>query len=71
MGSGTRHTVLEVVRSIESILGARFVIDFMPARKADVSSIALDISRISAELGWKPEVDFEEGLRRTLATVSQ
>jgi len=71
VGSGTRHTVLEVVRSIESILGARFVIDFMPARKADVSSIALDISRISAELGWKPEVDFEEGLRRTLATVSQ
>jgi dTDP-glucose 4,6-dehydratase len=27
---------------------------------------ALDCAKIKAELGWEPEVDFKEGLRRTV-----
>lgn len=69
VGSGCRHTVLEVIRTIERVAGISFDITYAPAREADIPSIALDVDRIAAEFGWKPEVDFEEGLRRTLPTL--
>ena len=66
VGSGTRHSVLEVVRTIEQVAGISFDITYAPPREADVTSIALDVSLIAEKLGWKPQIDLREGLRRTL-----
>lgn len=66
VGSGIRRTVLEVVRAIEQAAGITFKIEHAPARQADVSSIALETSRIHEELDWRPYIDFPTGLRRTL-----
>ncbi len=67
VGSGVSHSVLEVIRSIEEVAGITFDITYAPAREADVASVALDIGEIGRKLGWKPEIDLVEGLRRTLA----
>ncbi len=41
--------------------------EFPPERKAiDIGSYYADYSRIRSELGWKPRVTFEEGVRRTV-----
>ncbi|OOO03278.1 MAG: hypothetical protein USCGTAYLOR_00490 [Chromatiales bacterium USCg_Taylor] len=36
-----------------------------PGRPFDVPKSVLDISRAHAELGWRPRVSLNEGLRRT------
>lgn len=68
IGTGTRRSVLEVLRTIESVMGIRFSVEHRPARPTDVPSIALDVSRAREMLGWEPEVSFREGLERTLSS---
>ncbi len=42
------------------------LIEFVSDRKGHDHRYAIDPSKIENELGWKPSVDFEEGLRRTV-----
>ena len=37
-----------------------------PARGGDVKHSLADVSKAEAGLGYRPTVDFEEGLRRTV-----
>jgi UDP-glucose 4-epimerase len=37
-----------------------------PEREGDIKHSLADISKAEAGLGYKPVVDFEEGLRRTV-----
>jgi UDP-glucose 4-epimerase len=37
-----------------------------PARKGDVYRIALDNQRAADELGWRPQIQLEEGLQLTV-----
>ena len=39
----------------------------MPDRSWDTELWVADVSKIERELGWRPAVDFEEGLARTAA----
>jgi UDP-glucose 4-epimerase len=41
------------------------------ARPGDLRRSVLDASRIERERGWRPEVDLEEGLRRTWAWMQE
>ena len=36
-----------------------------PAREGDVRHSMLDVSLAERELGWRPQVGLDEGLRRT------
>ena len=36
-----------------------------PAREGDVQRSVLDVSLAERELGWRPEVSLDDGLRRT------
>jgi UDP-glucose 4-epimerase len=38
-----------------------------PERPGEVQRIAIDSSKAGSELGWRPAVDLDEGLRRTVA----
>jgi UDP-glucose 4-epimerase len=70
IGTGREATVLELVETLRGLGGAeRFEAQFAPARTGEVQRIALDARRAEAELGWKPSISLEEGLRLTLAAV--
>jgi UDP-glucose 4-epimerase len=65
VGSGNGHTLKQVLKIAESVCGTRIQVEYQPARSVDVREIVLDISRIRAELGWRPGFTLEEGIWRT------
>jgi UDP-glucose 4-epimerase len=64
IGSGEGRTVDELIAAIEQMLGRRLVIVRRPGRTSDVPANVLDIDKAARLLGWRPEVTFEDGLRR-------
>lgn len=65
IGGHEEKSNLEVVKSIVSLLG-KGEITFVEDRKGHDLRYAIDPSKIERELGWKPEVTFEEGLKKTI-----
>ncbi|MCI3274880.1 NAD-dependent epimerase/dehydratase family protein [Streptomyces cylindrosporus] len=66
-GSGEVHTVGEMARTLASAYGGPAPVTTGQYRLGDVRHITADSSRLRAELGWKPEVTFEEGMREFAA----
>jgi UDP-glucose 4-epimerase len=66
VGSGRGTSVMEVIRTIESVFGQRANLHFYPSRAIDVAKNVLDISRIQTETGWMPLISLEEGIARTV-----
>ncbi len=66
VGTGTAHTVREVVDRTSDALDAEIVVtqDEDRVRESDRPHLCADTSRIEAELGWTAETDLVEGLRR-------
>ncbi|MBX6423268.1 dTDP-glucose 4,6-dehydratase [Thermosulfurimonas sp. F29] len=67
VGSNEEKRNLEVIRKLLELLNkSEEFIEFVPDRPGHDLRYAVDITKIRRELGWKPKVDFEEGLRRTV-----
>jgi len=64
IGAGTDVTIAELARLIADIVGfnGRFVFD--PTKPDGAPRKLLDISKIT-ELGWRPGIDLETGIRQT------
>ncbi|MDX9818188.1 MAG: NAD-dependent epimerase/dehydratase family protein [Desulfococcus multivorans] len=67
IGSGEGHSLNELIEKIGSLLGQSISCQFFPARPCDVPVNILDIHRACHELGWRPLIPLDEGLRRTLS----
>lgn len=66
-GSGEPHTVGEMARALAAAYGGPEPVVTGEYRLGDVRHITADSSRLRAELGWKPEVGFAEGMREFAA----
>ncbi|MGJ5830694.1 NAD-dependent epimerase/dehydratase family protein [Streptomyces ossamyceticus] len=62
-GSGEPHTVGEMARALAAAHGGPEPVVTGEYRLGDVRHITADSRRLRAELGWKPEVGFAEGMR--------
>jgi UDP-glucose 4-epimerase len=60
-------TVLRIAETVLRMTGARQPIEFGPARGGDYAGAEVSSEKARRELGWAPEVDFEEGMRRTVS----
>ncbi|MFH9084951.1 NAD-dependent epimerase/dehydratase family protein [Streptomyces sp. NPDC017673] len=67
-GSGEPHTVGEMARALADAHGGPVPVVTGEYRLGDVRHITADSSRLRAELGWKPEVGFQEGMREFAAS---
>jgi UDP-glucose 4-epimerase len=67
VGMGQTVTIRDLVVALNGILGTEFEPVFAPARAGDVKFSKADIRRTRADLGYEPNVEFEEGLARTVA----
>jgi nucleoside-diphosphate-sugar epimerase len=67
VGTGGSHTLNDVYQTIATQLGFNKPPVYGPPREGDIKHSLADISRASKELGYKPLVSFEDGLKKTVA----
>lgn len=63
---GKSYSLLDLLGEINRILGTNLEPEFQPERRGDVKHSLADISKAQKMLGYQVEVDFTEGLRRTI-----
>jgi nucleoside-diphosphate-sugar epimerase len=66
---GRRYTLLDLVTTLNAILGTNLEPVFVEPRPGDVKHSLADITKARALLGYDPPASFEEGLERTAAWV--
>jgi dTDP-glucose 4,6-dehydratase len=66
IGNPRELSVLELARMIRCLVGSESEIEFIPRPTDDPSVRQPDITLARAALGWSPQVEIEEGLRRTI-----
>ena len=64
---GRQFSLLDLVASINNVLGTNIEPKFAEPRPGDVFESLADITAARQVLGYEPVVDFEEGLRRSIA----
>jgi UDP-N-acetylglucosamine/UDP-N-acetyl-alpha-D-glucosaminouronate 4-epimerase len=64
-GTGARITLNEVLKLLEKITGRKINAKYDPPRTGDIKDSQADISRAHDLLGYRPIVDFEQGLKLT------
>jgi UDP-glucose 4-epimerase len=60
LGSGTGHSVAEVISTASSVVGHQIPNEFSKRRAGDPAILVADISRVKSELGWSPTRTLEE-----------
>jgi nucleoside-diphosphate-sugar epimerase len=66
VANGKEHTVLDLVGTLNKIMGKSVQPKFLPIRAGDVLRTHADISKIKRKLKFKPTIGFEEGLIKTV-----
>jgi len=66
VSSGIPVTINDLFRKLALLTEYKLEPRFGPARKGDVYRIALDNTRAGEQLGWRPRILLEEGLRLTV-----
>jgi len=64
LGSDEPVVLIDVIRMIEAMTGETAKLEYSPSHKADMQATWANITKAETMLGWRPEVKFEEGLRR-------
>src|SRR5262249_60955512 len=68
IGGGPEPSRVDLAEALQRAMGSERPLEFGPPRGVNAVSRRLsDISRARQRLGWKPEVDLDEGLRRLVA----
>ena len=63
---GKAYSVLDIVKYVNKILGKNILPALGPIRAGDAKHTLADISKVKKLIGFKPEIGFEEGLRKTI-----
>ena len=66
IGTGIQTTVTELHQMIAAAVGGSRPPDHAEARAGEVHASALDSTLAGRELGWKPDTDLTEGIKRTV-----
>jgi UDP-glucose 4-epimerase len=64
---GRQFSLLDLIASVNRVLGTKLEPFFGPPRAGDVRESLADITIAREVLGYEPTVDFDEGLRRSIA----
>ena len=66
VATGRRVTLNETFKALQPLTSYSGQVKYGTARGGDVKHSLADVSKAEAGLGYRPTVDFEEGLRRTM-----
>ncbi len=63
LGGSKSLDLHEVIRQIQSVLGSRAAVEYLPARQGDMGRTVADLRKSREKLAYEPRVPFEEGIR--------
>ena len=66
VATGRRVDLNEMFQALKKLTGYSGEVQYGPERGGDIKHSLADIARAEKHMGYKPKVDFEEGLRRTV-----
>jgi len=70
IGTGRETDVLQLVEALAGLSDRDdFEPEFAPERTGEVQRITIDAGRAERELGWRAQMDLDEGLRVTLESI--
>lgn len=67
LGGHESISINELISLFETATKKKAIIEYLPMDKADMLASWADVSKAGALLGWKPQIDLEEGVRRLVA----
>lgn len=65
IGYGSGQSLNEVVQAIRKVSDLPVEVMYHPSRSADVPANVLDIRRAKNHLNWEPQINLEDGIRKT------
>jgi nucleoside-diphosphate-sugar epimerase len=71
IAGGDRISLLDLIATINGILGKQIAPKFAPRRPGDVLHSQADIAKAARLLGWQPSVSFREGIEKAVAWYRQ
>jgi len=66
IGSGKELSLNAVTEALQKETQSKSKVTHIPGKPGEQKFSCLSIEKAYLELGWKPEIDFEEGVRRTI-----
>lgn len=66
VATGRRITLNQTIELLQGLTGYSGPVAYGPERGGDIKHSLADISKAGSGLGYKPKVDFEQGLKRTV-----
>jgi UDP-glucose 4-epimerase len=69
VGTGREVDVNELAGLLGEVAGSKAEIEYLPERPGEVRRVSIDPAA-AADLGWRPETELTEGLRRTYAALA-
>jgi len=71
IGSVRGFTLNELIIDMESLLGRKAKVNYLPGRVLDVPENVVDISQAFREFGWQPRVSFRDGIRQLVRNLHE
>jgi UDP-glucose 4-epimerase len=71
IGSGQGHSLNEILREIEHVLGVKLQTRYTTGRKIDAPANILCINAAQKELGWSSRTSLAEGILKTWTWISE
>jgi dTDP-glucose 4,6-dehydratase len=71
LGNPDEKTLLELAEAVLRITGSSSQVVYEALPVDDPQVRQPDITRAKQLLGWEPEIDLDDGLRRTIATLRE
>jgi dTDP-glucose 4,6-dehydratase len=71
IGNPHELTIMEFAEAVQRLVGTRLPIAKGPLPEDDPKVRQPDITRAKEVLGWEPKIEFDEGMRRTIAWFRQ
>lgn len=70
IATGGHISLNALVSTINNMLGTRIAATYLPSRQGDIKDSFADITKAKSTFGYEPHVSFDEGIRRTIDSIS-
>jgi len=71
VGSGARHSLLQLLSHLENLSGKKIERRHEPPRLGDIQHSCADVSRLTRAFGRPPATPFEQGLKKLLESLER